>query len=148
CLLSLSLFIAAPSFGDNPWQTLEQRVTRRHFANGITLLVMERHYAPTVSIRMMFPTGSVDETSGKTGLAHMFEHMLFKGTRTLGTNNYAEEAPLLKQIDNLYRQMDAEKNKRHLADQKVIADLIEKIRPLEEKASAFVNENELWQLYE
>src|SRR4029077_19487267 len=74
---------------------LEKRVVEHTCPNGIKLLILERHFSPTVSIRMIFRTGSVDEVEGKTGLAHMFEHMMFKGTRTMGTKNYASEAPLL-----------------------------------------------------
>src|SRR6266568_7770512 len=85
--------------------SLENRVVEHRLANGITLLILERHFSPTVAIRMMFRTGSVDEVSGKTGLAHMFEHMMFKGTKTLGTKNYEAEAPLLRQIDDLHQQI-------------------------------------------
>ena len=97
---------------------------------------------------MMFRTGGVDEDSGKTGLAHMFEHMMFKGTRTLGTKDYAAEAPLLRQIDELHQQIDQEKEKGERADQKRIGDLIDQVRVVEEKANALVVENELWNLYE
>ncbi len=98
---------------------------------------------------MMFRTGSVDETSGKTGLAHMFEHMMFKGTKTLGTKNYADEAPLLRQIDDLHQAHRSGKRQRSQApDQKHIGELMEQVRAVEEKAGALVAENELWNLYE
>jgi len=128
--------------------SLESRVVEKKLANGITLLIMERHYSPTVSVRMMFRTGSVDEVNGKTGLAHMFEHMMFKGTRTIGTRNYAQEAPLLKRIDELHLQIDKEKEKRDKADQNKIADLLEELRTVQTKANALVVPNELWQIYE
>ncbi len=146
--LVLLFFLTTLSFGESPWQTLGSRVVQKKLSNGITVLVLERHYAPTISIRMLFPTGSVDETSGKTGLAHMFEHMLFKGTKKLGTRQYEEEAPLLKEIDRLYQELDVEKSKRHLANQQKIATLLETVRPLEKKAAGYVKENELWQIYE
>src|SRR5688572_10561245 len=142
------LLTAGWLYADTPCQGLEKRVTSHRLANGITLLVLERHYAPTVSVRMLFPTGSVDERSGKTGLAHMFEHMLFKGTNRLGTKDYAKEAPLLKEIDAAYNALDAEKSKRHRGDQQKISQLLEKIRALEQKAAAYVQENELWKIYE
>jgi predicted Zn-dependent peptidase len=128
--------------------SLESRVVEHKLSNGITLLILERHFSPTVSVRMMFRTGSVDEDSGKTGLAHMFEHMMFKGTRTLGTRDYATEAPLLRQIDDLHQQIDQEKERGQKADQKRIADLIDQVRIVEEKANALVAENEVWNLYE
>lgn len=127
---------------------LENRVIEHSCPNGIKLLILERHFSPTVSIRMMFRTGAVDEASGKTGLAHMFEHMMFKGTHTLGTKDYAAEVPLLKLLDELHRQLDVEKSKKDNADQARIGQLIDQINVVDKKESALIIENELWNLYE
>jgi predicted Zn-dependent peptidase len=127
---------------------LESRVVEHTYPNGIHLLVLERHFSPTVSIRMNFRTGSVDEIEGKTGLAHMFEHMMFKGTRTQGTKNYAAEAPFLAKVDQLHRELDKEKAKGEKADQGLIGKLIEQLGDAEKKASQWVIPNELWNLYE
>jgi predicted Zn-dependent peptidase len=127
---------------------LEKRVIEHTCPNGVKLLVLERHFSPTVSIRMLFRTGSVDEAGGKTGLAHMFEHMMFKGTRTLGTKNYAKEKPLLAEIDRLHRRIDEEKSKGEKADQAQIANLIDSLRSVEARAAELVLPNELWNLYE
>lgn len=142
----MSLGICAAFATDLP--PLEQRVVEHTCSNGIKLLILERHFSPTVSIRMMFRTGSVDESSGKTGLAHMFEHMMFKGTKTLGTRDYQAEAPLLKQIDDLHRQLDTEKSKGDNANQTRISQLIDQIDAVDQKESALVIENEMWDLYE
>src|SRR5882724_4831390 len=147
CRLLLALLLAA-SFAEATELSLEQRVVEHTAPNGIKLLILERHFSPTVSIRMMFRTGSVDEVSGKTGLAHMFEHMMFKGTKTLGTKNYAAEVPLLREIDELHQAIDHEKEKGNNADQKLIGELIDQVRGVEEKADALVVPNELWSLYE
>ncbi len=140
--------LAFPLTAETESLSLEKRVTQHTLSNGITLLILERHFSPTVSIRMMFRTGSVDEMSGKTGLAHMFEHMMFKGTKTLGTKNFAAEAPLLHQVDELHQAIDREKEKGAQADQKRIGELIEQVRGVEEKANALVANNELWNIYE
>ncbi len=139
--------LTLPNFASET-PSLESRIVEHTLSNGIELLILERHFSPTVSIRMMFRTGSVDEVSGKTGLAHMFEHMMFKGTKTLGTKNYVAEAPLLREIDTLHQAIDAEKGKGSRADQKLIGELIDQVRVVEEKANALVAENELWNLYE
>jgi predicted Zn-dependent peptidase len=97
---------------------------------------------------MMFRTGSVDEVSGKTGLAHMFEHMMFKGTPTLGTRDYAAERPLLERIDELHRAIDAEKAKGLKGDQALIDNNFQEIQNLERKEAQLLVENELWDLYE
>src|SRR5476651_62808 len=121
-------FLAMASHATATELALENRVVQHTLANGITLLILERHFSPTVSIRMIFRTGSVDEVSGKTGLAHMFEHMMFKGTHTLGTKNYAAEAPLLLQVDQLHQAIDQEKSKGDKADQTRIGKLIDELR--------------------
>jgi predicted Zn-dependent peptidase len=141
------LFLAGASFAAGIGD-LEKRVVEHTCPNGIKLLILERHFSPTVSIRMMFRTGSVEEVSGKTGLAHMFEHMMFKGTKTLGTKNYEKEAPLLRQIDDLHRAIDAERALGDKANQAKIAELTERLREVEAKEAELVSENELWNLYE
>lgn len=147
CFLSFFLLVSVLArAADVP--DLEKRVVEHTFPNGIKLLVLERHFSPTVAIRMMFRVGSVDENAGKTGLAHMFEHMMFKGTHTLGTKNYAQEAPLIEKIDHLHQDLDDEKSKGTHANQARIADLIQQLRSVEEKEATLVQENELWNLYE
>jgi len=143
-VVSLSMNIV--SAADLP--PLENRVVEHICPNGVTLLILERHFSPTVSIRMMFRTGSVDESSGKTGLAHMFEHMMFKGTHTLGTRDYSAEVPLLKQLDDLHRKLDTEKSKGDKADQAQIAQWIDEIDAVDQKESELIIENEMWDLYE
>lgn len=144
--LLLLLLLAVPIWSaDLP---LEQRVVEHTTPNGIKVLILERHFSPTVSIRMIFRTGSVDEVAGKTGLAHMFEHMMFKGTRTLGTKNYPREAPLLAKIDTLRLQLEKEQSKGDRADQAKIGHLIEQLNDVENQANALAEPNELWNLYE
>jgi predicted Zn-dependent peptidase len=127
---------------------LEKRIVEHTCPNGIKLLILERHFSPTLSIRMLFRTGSVDEVGGKTGLAHMFEHMMFKGTRTVGTKNFAREAPLLLKIDRLRQEIDEEKTRGEKANQARIGALIDELRKVETQASAQALPNELWDLYE
>jgi predicted Zn-dependent peptidase len=110
--------------------------------------VLERHFSPTIAIRMMFRTGSVDEVSGKTGLAHMFEHMMFKGTPTLGTKDYAKEKPLLQKIDELHQALDSERTLGAQTNQTRVAELLDQLRAVEAKEAPLVTENELWNLYE
>ena len=66
-------------------------------ANGLTVLMVERHQTPVVSLNMTFGVGGVNEQAGQTGLAHLYEHMAFKGTRTVGTKNYEKERPILEE---------------------------------------------------
>ena len=60
-------------------------VVRHVLPNGMTFLFLRKEGAPTVSFVTQFRAGAVDEWTGISGMAHLFEHMLFKGTPTLGT---------------------------------------------------------------
>ena len=66
----------------------EKHVTEFTLPNGLHFIVLERHEAPVVSFHTYVNAGSVDDPKGSTGLAHMFEHMAFKGTDTIGTTNW------------------------------------------------------------
>lgn len=76
-------------------------------SNGMKVLVVERHEAPVVSTRIWFNVGSVDEPSGSTGMAHLLEHMLFKGTQSIGVTDYSKETGYLVQEDSLWNLIDA-----------------------------------------
>src|SRR5450759_4410930 len=69
-------------------QEFEKQVTAFTLANGLHFIVVERHEAPVVSFHTYVNAGSVDDPSGATGIAHMFEHMAFKGTENIGTRNF------------------------------------------------------------
>ena len=88
--LSLNLPLAASS-------GLADRVVEQKLANGLTVLMVERHQTPVVSLNMTFRVGGVNEQVGQTGLAHLYEHMAFKGTRTVGTKDYEKERPILEE---------------------------------------------------
>src|SRR5512141_199053 len=87
---------------------LEDKVIEHTLKNGMKLLMVERHTSPTVAAWIRCRVGSVDERSDERGIAHMLEHMLFKGTKTLGTKDYAAEKPLLEKIEETAQQLKAE----------------------------------------
>jgi predicted Zn-dependent peptidase len=89
----------------------EKRVTEFTLANGLHFIVLERHEAPVAAFLTFANVGAVDEQRNKTGLAHVFEHMAFKGTRTIGTKDYAGESKALARIDALFAQIEAERLK-------------------------------------
>ena len=85
---------------------LEGAVKEYTIENGLQLLVVERSGSPTFSAYITIGVGSVHELSHQRGVAHLLEHMLFKGTKTLGTKNYAREKPLLEQIEQVGSSLD------------------------------------------
>ena len=64
-------------------------------ANGMRVLLVPRHLSPTVSCGWVARVGSANEAPGITGMAHLFEHMMFKGTHVLGTRDYELDARLI-----------------------------------------------------
>lgn len=83
--------------------------------NGLVVLVVERHNAPVFSSYIVTGVGSANEKPGTIGAAHLLEHMLFKGTRSIGTNNYAAEQDLMDKQDSLWNRIDlARRDSRHI----------------------------------
>ncbi|MCU1272622.1 MAG: peptidase domain protein [Bryobacterales bacterium] len=120
----------------------EKRVTEFSLANGLHFIVLERHEAPVVSFHTYVNAGSVDDPEGKTGLAHMFEHMAFKGTETIGTKNWPEEKKALAAIEDVYDRLEQEHRKGPRADPKKIAALEEEVKAAIEKANSYVIPNQ------
>jgi predicted Zn-dependent peptidase len=73
--------------------------------NGMTLLLVERPEMTTVAAGWVVEVGSADEVSGRTGLSHLLEHLMFKGTRTIGTRDIEKEMVLLDQEDRLQSEL-------------------------------------------
>jgi predicted Zn-dependent peptidase len=81
--------------------------------NGMLFLVVERPATPQVACRLAIRAGSALEDSGKSGIAHLLEHMMFKGTRNFGTLDYQKDQELQAQIEAAYQVVLQEQNKRH-----------------------------------
>ena len=127
--------------------TLEEKVVEHTLKNGMKLLIVERHTSPTVSAWIRFRVGSVDERSDERGIAHLLEHMLFKGTTTLGTKDYAAEKPVLDTIEVTAQALMTEKVKRDKRDGARIAELEKRLAALESEASKYVVKDEFFELY-
>ncbi len=81
--------------------------------NGMLFLVVERHTTPQVAVRLAIRAGSALEDAGRTGLAHLVEHMLFKGTRNFGSRDFRRDAEIQERIDALFEELRAEEARRH-----------------------------------
>jgi predicted Zn-dependent peptidase len=128
-------------------ETLDKRVIEHTLKNGMKLLLLERHQSPTVATTIMFKVGSVDEKTGLTGIAHLLEHMLFKGTKTLGTKDFKKEKPLLDKIDTVANQLDAEERKGDEADKNKIEMLKADLKKLQDEHKNLVIKDEFASLY-
>jgi len=137
------LLSAATCFG----QGLADKVHEHTLKNGMKLLMVPRHTSPTVAAWIRFKVGSVDERSDERGLAHLLEHMLFKGTKTLGTKDYAAEKPILDRIEVTAQKLMAEQIKREKADPKLVQELTNELRSLEKEAEKYVVKEEFADIY-
>jgi predicted Zn-dependent peptidase len=77
-------------------------------SNGMRILMVERHIAPTVAAGWVARVGSANERPGITGISHLFEHMMFKGTKTIGTKDYGLDERLIAEQEELQAQMRSE----------------------------------------
>lgn len=115
---------------------LEERVNEFTLPNGMKFLCYERRSAPIVSFYTYADVGAFDEPDGSTGIAHLLEHMAFKGTPQVGTTNFKKESALLEYMDDaFYSMIDAKSEKQK-------ARLQKQLDKLQDQASNFQVTNE------
>ncbi len=137
CLLLLAPLLASAQ----SLKEFEKRVTEFTLANGLHFIVLERHDAPVVSFNTYVKAGSLDDPAGQTGLAHMFEHMAFKGTPWIGSKNWPEEKKALAEVEEVYAKLEEERRKDLRADRGKIETLETKLKAAVDKANLYVEPN-------
>jgi zinc protease len=70
--------------------------------NGLKVLIAEDHKAPTATFQIWYRVGSRNEDAGKTGLSHLLEHMMFKGTKIYGPKTFSQTIQRAGGIDNAF----------------------------------------------
>src|ERR1700674_1857723 len=95
----LGAVVAGGAAGAQDLKSFEQRITTKVLPNGLTLIVCERPEAPVFSYTTFIDAGDVNDPSGESGLAHMFEHLAFKGTSQIGTTDYTDEKVALAKVE-------------------------------------------------
>jgi len=104
--------------------------------NGLKVFLAQNSDAPRIQTYIPVRTGSNNDPSDNTGLAHYLEHMMFKGTSKLGTQNWEKESELLDQISDLYEQHKAEN------DPEKKKEIYRKIDKVSQEASQYAIANE------
>ena len=104
--------------------------------NGLKIYLAQIKDEPRIQTHIAVKTGSNNDPEDNTGLAHYLEHMVFKGTSKIGTQDWNKEKVLIKQISDLYEQHKAEKDPA-----KKVA-LYKKIDEVSQEASKFAVANE------
>jgi len=128
--------------------SFEKRITVKKLANGLTLLICERPEAPVFSFFTLVDAGSAQDPMGKTGLAHMFEHMAFKGTDKIGTTDYAAEKTALAKVEVAYAAFIAERDKSVGRDEAKLNQLEKDWKDAISAADKYVKSNEFGKIIE
>jgi predicted Zn-dependent peptidase len=129
-------------------ESLEKQVKEFTLDNGLKFIVVERHEAPVFSFQTIVNAGSANDQIGTTGLAHMMEHMAFKGTEIVGTEDAKKEAKALVEEDKAWQALIAERRKGARADSTLLAELEEAYSAAQEEARGFVVSNEFSRILE
>jgi predicted Zn-dependent peptidase len=103
------------------------KVEEHILSNGMKLLLIPRHLSPTVAGGWVAHVGSVNERPGITGISHLFEHMMFKGTHVIGTRDYEKDVQLIEEQERTQDQMREELSKMRAAERR--GELADMTRP-------------------
>ncbi len=147
-LLFLALAVPPAQAQQDLLSEFEKKVTTFTLDNGLDFVVIERHDAPVVSFATYADVGSVDEPEGKTGIAHMFEHMAFKGSTTIGTKNIEKEMDALRRQEEIYLKLRREQAKGPQADSSRIAKLEKQFEEAQEEAESHIKDGEFENILE
>ncbi len=138
-LASFSLVLAAQV-------TLD--VKEHVLSNGMKILMIPRPGVPRVVCHIYFKAGSINERPGITGIAHIHEHMMFKGTKSLGVTDFEKDAALDRKIDEVTNKIYREKYwKADGGDKAKIAQWAKEYDELAQAEKPLVVKDELWTLY-
>jgi predicted Zn-dependent peptidase len=145
---SLPALAAKSDARQTGFAALEDQVREFRLPNGLTFIVLERHEAPVFSFNTAVNAGGVDAVTGTTGIAHVFEHMAFKGTPHVGTSDFTKEKDALDAVDRAWTALLTERQKGHLADSTRIAALAKAFKDAQDEAGRYVISNEFAQVLE
>lgn len=111
--LFLLLSLAGPGLAADSPRDINLDVREFKLDNGMMFLILERHATPQIACRLAIRAGSALEERGKTGIAHLLEHMMFKGTKNFGTSDIKKDQQLQERIEAAYQAVLAEEHKRN-----------------------------------
>ncbi|MDR3012429.1 MAG: insulinase family protein [Chitinispirillales bacterium] len=131
-----------PSFAE----TFDIPVHYDTLSNGLRVIIVPDSNVAVVSCRLYYFVGGMNEGPGTTGLSHMYEHMLFKGTKRLGTHDYQKEIPYLRAIDSLDPLLQRARLRGGEQDSQFLAYRSEIFALLNEQRQ-YIKKDEIWELY-
>ena len=113
CMVVLGLCVTRPTLADDSSSALAAMASKVYFEtlpNGLRVILYNRGIAPVFSGAVVVRVGGSDEVLGQTGISHLFEHMAFKGSRTVGTEDFGREQRLLARLEELALESNAAQN--------------------------------------
>ena len=146
-LITVLALAGAPA-GAQTLADFEKSVTEHTLPNGMKFIIVERRQVPVISFYTYADVGSVDEEVGRSGLAHLFEHMAFKGTSTIGTKDFKKEQVALARVDEAYLALQQERWKGAQADRARLLQLEAAFRSAQEEADKYIIPGEFDQAIE
>ena len=129
-------------------QEFEKTTTVKVLPNGLTLIICERHEAPVFSYTTFIDAGDVNDPSGESGLAHMFEHLAFKGTTQIGTKDWAAEKVALQKVEAANNAYEAEYRNPYGANQAKLKELQQAFLKAQAEAEKYVIPNQFSEVAE
>jgi predicted Zn-dependent peptidase len=144
-VLSLLFVPVTIGYGADSFSGLKSSVKAKVLSNGMRFIVLEQSEIPVISFHVYTDVGSTQESDEISGIAHLLEHLAFKGSKTVGTRDYLSESKILDEEDAVYDQLQYEKGLK-VKDDKRIKELEVKFDDLEKKAKSFVVNNEYFDL--
>ena len=138
-VLALAAFVSAGAI------TLD--VKEHTLGNGMKILMIPKPGVPRVVCHVYYKVGSINENPGITGMAHVHEHLMFKGTKMMGVTDFEKDAVLDRQIDEVMSRIYREKYWKSDGDPARIAELQKKADELIAAEKAYVIKDDLWGLY-
>ncbi len=117
-------------------------------ANGLKILMIRNPGVPRVVCHIYFKVGSINERPGITGIAHVHEHMMFKGTKMMGVTDFEADAAVDRQIDELMDKIYREKFWTADGGEKdKIAQWQKEVDELVQAEKKYIVKDQLWELY-
>jgi len=123
-------------------KSFEQKITTKVLPNGLTIIICDRPEAPVFSYTTFVDAGDVNDPTGESGLAHMFEHLAFKGTSEIGTKDYADEKVALAKVEAANNAYEAEYLKPVGRDPQKLAELKKAFLAAQAEAEKYVIPNQ------
>ncbi|KAA6458574.1 insulinase family protein [Acidobacteria bacterium AB60] len=134
--------------GAQDLKSFEQRITTKVLPNGLTIVVCERPEAPVFAYNTFVDVGDVNDPWGESGLAHMFEHLAFKGTTEIGTKDWAAEKVALAKVEEADNAYEDELRNPRGSDPQKLAELKAKFQEAQTAAQQYVVPNQFTEVAE